>query len=164
MRTGWAANGDLFGGFYASGAANQAQIDMGAGAKSSTLVQDPANVPMLGEADVNPVNADSNPPIASAQGAFSACLISQSSFYNPRWKASSMGVFPTGTNGRLGVHHSGGMNTIWADGHAKWTKNPPEDCHNYISAMPEGLKNIRTAPATDTCRPTGQSNAFCYTQ
>ena len=120
---------------------------------------------MLAEADVNPTNAEQvTPTVNSVQAAFSACIRIQDPWYNTRWNASKAGTFPSSTAGRLGVHHAGGMNTIWADGHAKWTKNPPEDCHSYISGMPAGAKSIRTAPATDVCRPAGSDVGFCYTQ
>jgi prepilin-type N-terminal cleavage/methylation domain-containing protein/prepilin-type processing-associated H-X9-DG protein len=158
VRTGWAANGDVFGGFYQT---DTTQIPLGAGPKSSTIVQDPANVILMAEADVNPTTMEAGPPTQSTQAAFSACLLAQSSWYNARWKRSTLGTFPTSSSGRLGAHHNDGMNMIWVDGHAKWTKDPPEDCHSYISGMGIGAKNVK---GTDTCRPTGAANSFCYTQ
>ena len=171
VRNGWAANGDVFGGFNQTSAA---EVALGAGPKSSTIVREPSNTVLLAESDVDPAFAEqATPTVNSAQAAFSACLSTQHVWYNQRWKISPNGTWPTAGapgfgNGRLGAHHVGGMNLVWADGHAKWTKNPPEDCHSYISRMPlasePGGRRVSAAWTNANCRPAGTNNSVCYTQ
>jgi prepilin-type N-terminal cleavage/methylation domain-containing protein len=166
IKTGWAANGSVFGGFYEN---DPAQRALGAGPKTSVKVSEPAGTVLMAETDVNSAAAANT---TNAQGAFDACVDIRHVWYNQRWAVSAPGVWPTaGTagfgQGRIGAHHAKGMNMIYADYHAKFTKNPPEDCHAYINSMPAfgqpGGKKVSTAYAADTCRPAGQPLAWCFT-
>ena len=156
VKLGWAANGDVLGGFNDTTP------------KDIVRLQEPASTILMAETDVDPSIA---PPANSAQAAFSACLEIRHVWYHQRWGTNKPGVWPSGNGagfgqGRIGAHHAGGMNVIWADYHAKYMKNPPEDCHTYIPAMPPlgqpGSKKVSTAYVADTCRPAGQPTTWCY--
>ena len=81
--------------------------------------------------------------------------------YHLDWKVSAQNVWPTGEgNARLGAHHSGGMNVTYADGHAKFAKNPPADCSSWVPGMPSNTVKI-SASASGACRPSGQPESWC---
>ena len=159
IRTGWGANGDVFGGFSDRPP------------KSIVRVGEPADTVMLAEIDIDPnatPSATVKPPVA--QGAFTACEFTRHVWYNQRWKVSNPGVWPTAARagwnqGRLGAHHASGMNVLYADYHAKFVKNPPEDCRAWNPAMPPlgqpGSKKV-SANYDDACRPAGQPVTWCY--
>jgi prepilin-type processing-associated H-X9-DG protein len=50
-----------------------------------------------------------------------------------------------------------GANFIYADGHAKWLKEPPLDCSAWVAILPSGM-SVLTA---GVCRPAGQGESWC---
>ena len=166
IKTGWAANGSVFGGFFENNAAQKA---LGAGPKTSVKVTTPATTVLLAETDINPAAAATS---NSAQIAFDACIDSRHVWYHQRWNTAPAGVWPSGGaagfgHGRLGAHHAKGMNVVYADQHAKFVKNPPDDCNAYINSMPPlgqpGSKSVKGSYANRPCRPNGAAQAWCYT-
>jgi hypothetical protein len=55
------------------------------------------------------------------------------------------------------------MNVVWADYHAKWVKNPPEDCNAWDPTFPAGVQKISTSYTNIGCRPAGQPVTYCNT-
>jgi prepilin-type processing-associated H-X9-DG protein len=101
----------------------------------------------------------------TAQLAISPCQSVNHIWYNPALTVSGgrAGAWPTGnSSSRLGVHHSDGMNVTFLDGHAKFNKNPPDDCSYWMPGMQEGQLKV-SASLSGGCRPTGQSTAWCVT-
>lgn len=156
--TGWISNSDLFGGWD------------NAVPKSIALAEEPASTVMLAEnhlwgAREGAVTQPGTPQ--TAQMAVSPCRNAQHVKYHVNWNVSPRGVWPTGSgaasdNGtnRLGAHHMFGLNMVYADGHVKWSRHPPDDCRAWVPTLPRGLRML-TIPATTVCRPPGQGVAWC---
>jgi prepilin-type processing-associated H-X9-DG protein len=145
--TGWASNSDVFGGWD-----NWPP-------KSMARVTAPADVVMLAENDNNPpregaINDPPNTRPQTAQMAFTACRTPAHVFFNSRWTNAS----PLNGNGRLGAHHKDGLNLVYADGHAKWKKEPPDDCADWNPDMPRGVMKVRNANGCNTANRGGASN------
>ena len=129
--TGWVNNADLFGGWDNSPPKHIARPD------------EPAGTVMMAEAHVygareGAFNAAPGSRPQTAQMSVSPCRARARVWYHRNWGVSNPGVWPTGSgaatdNGtnRLGAHHSQGMNIVYADGHAKFSKNPPDDCRAW---------------------------------
>lgn len=123
MKTGWLANSDVFGGWGNS-------IP-----KRIAVIQEPANAVMLAENDNWPPRENASSGQQTAQAAVSPCRAALHAVYNTRW-ASETGASPTNDAGRIGGHHMAGANFTYADGHAKWLKEPPLDCHAWVPPFP----------------------------
>jgi len=134
VKTGWLSNSDLFGGWD-----NWPPKPL---ARASA----PADVVMLAENDNFPPRegAANDPPGSlpqTAQMAVTACRVPQHVFFNSRWTNAS----PLDPGGRLGAHHSNGLNMVMADGHARWKKEPPDDCADWNPDMQRGVLKVKNA-------------------
>jgi len=128
--TGWLANSDVMGGWD-----NWPP-------KSITKVQQPADTVLLAENDNwgSREAAINDPPTSlvwNGQMALSACRWAYHAVFHTRW-----GVPPAHSGGRLGAHHMAGLNFVFADGHAKWLKQPPLDCAAWVPSIPRGQMNL----------------------
>jgi prepilin-type N-terminal cleavage/methylation domain-containing protein/prepilin-type processing-associated H-X9-DG protein len=156
VRTGWLINGDLIGG------------QDNAPPKSSVRVDRPAGMVLLAENYVYGTGeaAFDDPPNTrpqTAQLAVSPCSSVNQVWYHPKMAPAggTSGIWPTGnTSGRLGAHHQGGMNVLYLDFHAKFSKNPPEDCSNWMPGMKDGELKV-SASLSGGCRPAGQPTTWC---
>ncbi len=136
--TGWLSNSDVMGGWDNSPP------------KPLANVGEPASTVELAENDNygGREGAINEPPGSlpqTAQMAVSPCRRAQHATFHPRWNVSRAGVWPTGANNlnsRLGAHHFGGLQIVYADGHAKFNKVPPADCHAWVPGMPAGARLI----------------------
>jgi len=145
MKTGWAANSDIMGGWGNTGT------------KSVTMVQWPAETVLMADADVWGAR-DTVTGSQTVQGAFSACRDARHALFNSRW-----GVSPMSAAGRVGPKHQDGANYIFVDSHVKWLKTPPADCAFYMTNMPRGVLSV-LSPSTAGCNPTNTANnAWCNT-
>jgi prepilin-type N-terminal cleavage/methylation domain-containing protein/prepilin-type processing-associated H-X9-DG protein len=145
--TGWALNGDITGGWDNSRP------------RSLAVVNEPANQVMMAETDVSGSGAAAinNPPNSlpqTAQMAVSPCRTARHAVYHSRWQ----NVTPVSSSGRLAPHHASGLNVVYADGHVKWSKQPPTDCAAWVPGMPW---NTRKTTQGGSCRPSGQGVSFC---
>jgi prepilin-type N-terminal cleavage/methylation domain-containing protein/prepilin-type processing-associated H-X9-DG protein len=131
--TGWLTNSDSIGGFG------------GSPPKPLSSIDEPAGMVLLAENNCFPPYDDPSITTNTAELGFTSCRDSRQAKYADRWKQT-----PMDPNGRLGAHHTNGLNIIFADGHVKWLAKPPADCHSYVSAMPAGLRLI-TDTATKAC-------------
>jgi prepilin-type N-terminal cleavage/methylation domain-containing protein/prepilin-type processing-associated H-X9-DG protein len=131
--TGWAHNSDVIGGFN------------GTPPKPLSYVDEPGGTVLLAENDCYPPYEDAPGTTQTAQLGFTACRDSRQAMFNNRWKQT-----PMDAQGRLGAHHSNGLNIIYVDSHVKWSAKPPADCHAYINQIPAGQRLI-TDPATRAC-------------
>jgi prepilin-type N-terminal cleavage/methylation domain-containing protein/prepilin-type processing-associated H-X9-DG protein len=144
--TGWMSNSDVIGGFG------------GSPPKSITQVSEPASTVLMVENDNWEPRENAPGTTQTAQLGMTPCRDSRQALFHTRWN-----VPPASAAGRLGAHHAQGLNIIWVDGHVKWQKRPPDDCHAYISALPAGLLSISNT-ATRACNPTNQANStWCNT-
>ncbi len=156
--TGWLNNSDVFGGWDNSPP------------KSIVKVDEPAGTVLMAETHVYGARegAMTAPPtqiVQTAQMAVTPCRSRAHVWYNPKWNVSPRNRWPTGNDGgdgtnRLGAHHNQGMNMVYADSHAKFTKNPPEDCRTWVpSLLPRQV--MVNAAASGVCRPAGQGVSWC---
>lgn len=154
--TGWNLNADVTGGWDNTAPKSIARIDRPA----ETVMQTETVVYGTREAAIN------NPPNSrpqTAQFAISPCRTIAHARYHPSMTVSGgrAGVWPTSNNnGRMAVHHSDGMNILYADTHAKFSKNPPDDCSAYSPGMQVGQKKV-SSTLSGGCRPDGQSTSWC---
>jgi len=144
MKTGWLANSDVFGGWGNSMP------------KKISVIRQPANTVMMAENDNWPPRENAASGQQTAQGAVSPCRTALHAVYNARW-ATETGAAPVHSSGRIGGHHMAGANFIYADGHAKWLKEPPLDCSAWVAPLPPGM-SVLTA---GSCRPAGQGTGWC---
>jgi prepilin-type N-terminal cleavage/methylation domain-containing protein len=153
----WGGNGNVFGGWDAT-----TNPTAGSVPKPISRVKDPAGTVLLAESLVrDPAPATGN----VAESAFEACLDMRHVWYFRDYKTAPTGTWPSGAvgGGRLAARHGKGMNVIWADYHAKWVKNPPEDCSAWTPLMDPGVKKISSSYGGDGCRPAGQPTTYCLT-
>jgi prepilin-type N-terminal cleavage/methylation domain-containing protein len=151
----WAGNGNVLGGWDGS-------TTPGSVPKPITRVRDVAGTVLLAESLVrDPAPATGN----VAEAGFEACLDMRHVWFFRDYKTAPTGTWPSGAvgGGRLAARHGKGMNVIWADYHAKWVKNPPEDCSAWTPLMNPGEKKISSSYAGDGCRPAAESGNtnFC---
>ena len=149
--TGWVNNADLFGGWDNSLP------------KSIVKADEPAGTVMMAEAHVYDdreaaMNRTPGTPVQTAQMSVSPCRTRAHVWYNRKWNVSPRNRWPTGngtndSDNRLGAHHNLGMNMVYADSHAKFGKNPPEDCRAWVPSLLPGQKLVKQA-ASGNCRPT----------
>ncbi len=146
VRTGWAVNGDIIGGWDNSAP------------KALAAVNAPANAVLMAETRVFGTReaAFNDPPAnrpTTAQMAISPCRDAKHALYSTDYATQ-----PMHGNGRLGPHHNGGMNIVYADGHTKWGKEPPQDCSAWQPNLQAGVLRLSS---TATCRPAGQGVGWC---
>jgi prepilin-type N-terminal cleavage/methylation domain-containing protein/prepilin-type processing-associated H-X9-DG protein len=156
--TGWVNNADVFGGWDNSVP------------KSIVKVDEPASTVIMAESHVYgsreaAIDAAPNTLPQTAQMSVSPCRTRAHVWYNPKWNVSPRNRWPTGNDGgdgtnRLGAHHNLGMNMVYADGHAKFSKEPPTDCKTWVPALQPNQVRV-TAAASGSCRPSGQGVAWC---
>ena len=144
MKTGWLANSDVFGGWGNSVP------------KMISVIQQPASTVMLAENDNWPPRENAASGQQTAQGLASPCRNALHAVYNTRWETET-GAAPVHSSGRLGGHHMAGANFVYADGHAKWLKEPPLDCSAWVPPMPPGSSVLYVG----VCRPSGQGEGWC---
>jgi prepilin-type N-terminal cleavage/methylation domain-containing protein/prepilin-type processing-associated H-X9-DG protein len=130
VKTGMVANGDVFGGF-----GNQP-------ARSSTIVSAPAETVLI-------IDADYNPQTFNGQIAVTTELAPNGTAAGTQmvrgWYTRWTGATPLSGSSRLGAKHALGGNFLFADGHAKWLKSPPNDCSNWLPNSTRGnLFNVTT--------------------
>ncbi|MES2465590.1 MAG: prepilin-type N-terminal cleavage/methylation domain-containing protein [Armatimonadota bacterium] len=144
----WGGNGDVLGGFGGSPSKGLARVDT------------PASTVLLAETLQIMANGTPNPQVG-----FSACLDVRHVWFFRDYKTAPTGTWPSGSpgGGRLAARHGLGMNVIWADYHAKWVKNPPEDCNAWDPTFPAGVQKISTSYTAIGCRPAGQPTTYCET-
>ncbi len=144
MKTGWAANSDVMGGW-----GNTIP-------KALFMIRWPTDMVLMADADCwSPYE---NTTSQTVQGAFSACRDVNHVFFNSRW-----GIEPMRGGGRIGPKHNDGANYIFADYHVKFLRKPPEDCANYMTNMPRGARSIYD-PSTRACNPNNNPNdGWCDT-
>jgi prepilin-type N-terminal cleavage/methylation domain-containing protein/prepilin-type processing-associated H-X9-DG protein len=110
VKTGLAANGTIMGGGWSQPT------------RSSVEVNEPASTILLAD---NLVNASGAAQIAfvatTANGAPGTPTVRG-------WNSVYAAAQPLSTTSRLGAKHNEGGNFIYADGHAKWAKEPPRAC------------------------------------
>lgn len=156
--TGWVNNADLFGGWDNSLPKHIARPD------------EPAGTVMMAESHVylareGAINAAPGSRPQTAQMSVSPCRTRAHVWYNIDWNVSPRNRWPTGngtndSDNRLGAHHNLGMNMVYADSHAKFSKNPPEDCRAWVPSLLPGQVMVKAA-ASGSCRPSGQGVAYC---
>jgi prepilin-type N-terminal cleavage/methylation domain-containing protein/prepilin-type processing-associated H-X9-DG protein len=135
VNTGWLSNSDLFGGFN-----NSIPHKL-------TWTQAPSDTVALAENDVDPTSTST---IQTAQMAVSPCRDARHALFHTRWN-----VNPANGSGRLGAHHNQGLNLVFADGHAKWRKEPPTDCAAWNPQMSFGQ---RLTTNSNGCNPQNVRN------
>jgi prepilin-type processing-associated H-X9-DG protein len=145
IQVSWGANGNIFGGWNATNP------------KPINRVTDAAGTVLMAETLVR------QPP-GAAEVAFEACADSKMVWYFRDYKTAPTGTFPSGAvgGGRLAARHAKGMNVLWADYHAKWVKNPPDECSAWTPLVEPGTKKLSAGYTGTECRPTGQDVNFCY--
>ncbi|HVK05832.1 MAG TPA: prepilin-type N-terminal cleavage/methylation domain-containing protein [Armatimonadaceae bacterium] len=149
----WAGNGNVFGGWDNS-------TTPASTPKPISRVNDPAGTVLLAESLVrDPAPATGN----VAESAFEACMDVRHVWYFRDYKTAPTGTWPSGAvgGGRLAARHGYGMNVIWADYHAKWVKNPPEDCAAWTPLVEPGFRKISTSYTNIGCRPVGTDTNYC---
>jgi prepilin-type N-terminal cleavage/methylation domain-containing protein/prepilin-type processing-associated H-X9-DG protein len=156
--TGWVNNADLFGGWDNSVP------------KSLVVADEPAATVMMAESHVyggreGIINQAPNTFPQSAQMSVSPCRSRSHVWYNVKWNVSPRNRWPTGNGtddgtNRLGAHHNLGMNMVYADGHAKFSKEPPTDCRAWVPTLAPGQVKV-TASSSGSCRPSGQGVTWC---
>ena len=158
--TGWVANGDVLGGWDNSLPKSMVKVDEPAG----TVLMAETNVwaPREGAMTAPPANI-----VQTAHMAVSPCRARGHVWYHRNWNVSPAGIWPTGLGSatdtgrnRLGAHHNQGMNMTYVDGHAKFGKNPPDDCRAWVPSL-QPRQVMVSAADTGSCRPSGQGTSWC---
>lgn len=156
--TGWLLNNDVVGGFFAP-------------PRSSLRVTNPSQTVLLAENHVwgareAALNAPANSLPWTAQIGVSACYERFQARYNPDWNISPTGTWPTGIStgnaSRLGAHHNDGLVIVFADGHAAFRKEPPNDCSHWMPSLESGVATL-SEDINGGCRPAGQPQSWCFT-
>jgi prepilin-type N-terminal cleavage/methylation domain-containing protein/prepilin-type processing-associated H-X9-DG protein len=101
-------------------------------------VSAPADTVLFADADVNlTATAPNSVQIAVTTNTNNNAGGKRLVWYNSRFAAG--GAAPTDTVGRLGARHQSGAIYTFADGHAKWGKEPPANCNNWFPDSTKGL-------------------------
>ncbi len=115
-------------------------------------VDDPAGTVLLAENDNQEPRENAGAGVNTAQLGFTPCRDARQAMFHTRWNQQ-----PMHASGRLGAHHAGGLNIIYVDGHARWSRTPPADCHAWVSSMAAGARLI-TNPSTVACNVNNVAN------